>query len=58
VSEKDTIRDAIVYRIKNGPRVDNLGFGFALVTLFGVVPVTVIIAICTTIYYCLKLFAR
>lgn len=57
-SGKETLRDALVYRIKN-PRGtnDELGFGFALVILLGLVPVTVVIAICVTVYYALKLWA-
>lgn len=54
----ETLRGAIIYLIKN-PKIDpdNVGLGFAVCFLLGVVPVSALVAICCTVYYSLKLWA-
>lgn len=61
MTEKETLREALVWRLKNGsPQSSegNIGLGLVVVVLLGFVPFGVVVAICTTVYYCMKLFAR
>lgn len=52
----DTIRAAVIDRIRN-PRSspDNTGLAWFFGFLLGVVPVSIVITVCVTVYYILKL---
>lgn len=55
---KETLRDALVYRIKNStPNDDRVGLGILIAILFGVVPCVIVVTVCFTVYYSLKLHA-